>query len=59
MIDSYKIIKKLGQGSYGTVYLGRNSAKENVAIKILNPIDPGRKLKDQEILVCRQIKIQQ
>ena len=51
-IDGYKIYlnKKLGEGSYGAVYIGINdSTHENVAVKIL------KKLSSNFDLICSRL----
>lgn len=41
MLKNYEIVKKIGEGMFGTVYLVENSSKQKFALKTvkINPFD--------------------
>ncbi|OHS95404.1 CMGC family protein kinase [Tritrichomonas foetus] len=49
--DDYYLLEKVGRGKYSTVFKGLINKKEEVAIKILVPLDPKRYLKEIKILI--------
>jgi len=48
--DPYFLVKKVGRGKYSTVFKACTSKKNEVAIKILVPLDPKRYLREIKIL---------
>lgn len=53
--NKYLIIKKIGEGSFGTIYKGQNiRTKENVAIKV-EPIRRGTKLLKNESIIYNHL----
>jgi casein kinase II subunit alpha len=48
--DPYRLVKKVGRGKYSTVFKGLEVDKDEVAIKILVPLDPRRYLREIKIL---------
>jgi casein kinase II subunit alpha len=48
--DPYRLMKKVGRGKYSTVFKGVEVDKDEVAIKILVPLDPRRYLREIKIL---------
>lgn len=52
--EEYKIVEKLGQGSYGTVYLGKNSI-QNVALKKITEEDCLSSSTIREIGILREL----
>jgi serine/threonine protein kinase len=54
--NKYKILEKLGEGSFGSIYKGENvRTRENVAIKI-EPIDSQSKLLKNESVIYQFLK---
>ena len=50
MLDNYKVIEKLGEGMYGTVYLVENTKGQKFALKSVkvNPFNVEESMKEVE-----------